>query len=266
MRVFVINLDRCPERMTRLAGVLEAVGAPFERIAAVDGRELDPIPAEKVFNGRYALTRSELACVLSHRKAWIRFMATADEYCLILEDDVHLGKDFGAIVRGGVGLEASAFDLIKIETWNDKIWVDRFDKATVGGQRTIARLHSAHFGSAAYVISRAGVEKFLPATEAATLKADDMLFGGHGRVPAGLRSYQMIPALAIQDELLRGKPGFVGLGSEITPERLALPKRIGMRKLLREATRPIRQLADIVMPLHLVGKRRRVERMRVGFE
>jgi len=76
----------------------------------------------------------------------------------------------------------------------------------------------------------------------------------------------MIPALAIQDELLRGKPGFVGLGSEITPERLALPKRIGVRKLLREAGRPIRQLADIVMPLDLVGKRLRVQRMRIGFE
>ncbi len=27
-------------------------------------------------------------------------MASADEYCLVLEDDVHLGRDFGAIVRG----------------------------------------------------------------------------------------------------------------------------------------------------------------------
>jgi len=204
--------------------------------------------------------------MLSHRMAWTRLMASADDYGLVLEDDVHLGKDFGAIARGDIGLEAGAFDLIKLETRNHKIWVDRFDARTICGQRTIARLHSAHLGAAAYIISGAGVEKLLPTTEAGTLALDEMLFGGHGRVPAGLRSYQMIPALAMQDELLRDKPGFVGLPSAITPDRLARPKQVGMRKLLREAGRPIRQLAEIVMPLHLVGKWRRVERIRIGFE
>ncbi|MGD0562112.1 MAG: glycosyltransferase family 25 protein [Roseiarcus sp.] len=266
MRVFVINLDRCPERMTRLAGLLGALGVPFERIAAVDGRELDPIPSAKAFNGRYVMTRSELACVLSHRMAWFRFMASADEYCLVLEDDVHLGKDFGAIARGDIGLEAAAFDLIKIETRSHKIWVDRFDARTVGGQRRIARLHSAHLGAAAYIISRAGAEKVLPATESGARAVDEILFGGHGIVPAGLRSYQMIPALAIQDELLRETPSFAGLSSMITPDRLARPKQIGMGKLLREAGRPFRQLAEIVMPLHLMGEWRRVERRPVGFE
>jgi glycosyl transferase family 25 len=185
MRVFVINLDRCPERMTRLAGLLGALGVPFERIAAVDGRELDPIPPAKAFNGRYVMTRSELACVLSHRMAWFRFIASADEYCLVLEDDVHLGKDFGAIARGDIGLEAAAFDLIKIETRSHKIWVDRFDARTVGGQRRIARLHSAHLGAAAYIISRAGVEKVLPATE-----SDDPRARHSGRASPGQAQFR----------------------------------------------------------------------------
>jgi glycosyl transferase family 25 len=266
MRVFVINLDRCPERMTRLAGLLGALDVPFERIAAVDGRRLEPIPAAKAFAGGHAVTRAERACMLSHRMAWMRLMASADEYGLVLEDDVHLGEDFGAIARGDIGLEADAFDVIKIETRNHKIWVDRFDAKTVCRGRTIARLHSTHLGAAAYVISRAGIEKMLPSIEAGALALDEMLFGGRGRVPVGFRSYQMIPALAIQDELLRGKPGFVGLASAITPDRLARPKRMDMRKLAREAGRPFRQLAEIVMPLHLVCKRRRVRRLSVGLE
>ena len=39
-----------------------------------------------------------------------------------------------------------------------------------------------------------------------------------------------------------------------------------MRKLARKAARPFRQLAEIVMPLHLVCKRRRVRRLSVGLE
>jgi GR25 family glycosyltransferase involved in LPS biosynthesis len=38
--------------------------------------------------------------MLSRGMAWMRFIATADEYCLVLVDDVHPGKDFGAIAAG----------------------------------------------------------------------------------------------------------------------------------------------------------------------
>ena len=197
MRVFVINLDRCPERMTRLAGLLGALDVPFERVAAVDGRELEPIAAARAFAGGYAMTRAERACMLSHRMAWMRLMAGEDECCLVLEDDVHLGENFAAFARGDIGLAADAFDVIKLETRNHKIWLDRFDARPVCGGRTVARLHSTHLGAAAYVISRAGVEKMLPKADAGALALDEMLFGGRGRVPAGLRSYQVIPALAI---------------------------------------------------------------------
>ena len=94
-----------------------------------------------------ALTRSERAVLLSRRVARNRLMASADEYCLAVEDDVHLGRDFGAIVRGDIGLEAGACDLIKIETRRREIWVDRFDARTIGGRRIIARDGVANKGA-----------------------------------------------------------------------------------------------------------------------
>ncbi len=42
MKVFVINLDRCPDRLARVKARLDALGVPFERVAGVDEATLDP--------------------------------------------------------------------------------------------------------------------------------------------------------------------------------------------------------------------------------
>ncbi|MBZ9683283.1 hypothetical protein LB531_21735 [Mesorhizobium sp. CO1-1-2] len=40
MKSYIINLDRSPARMQRMADRLSSIGADFERVPAVDGRLL----------------------------------------------------------------------------------------------------------------------------------------------------------------------------------------------------------------------------------
>ena len=41
----------------------------------------------------------EMGCYLSHREIWKSFLASDDELCLVLEDDVEIGPDFAAVVN-----------------------------------------------------------------------------------------------------------------------------------------------------------------------
>ena len=84
MRVFVINLDRHPERLAHMRGQLR--GIAFERISAVDGTKSQPT--------QKGLTRFELACLASHRDAWRQFLDGSEEHACFLEDDLHIRPDF----------------------------------------------------------------------------------------------------------------------------------------------------------------------------
>ncbi len=93
--VYVINLDRSPDRLAALGEQCGEVGLHLERIAAIDCRELDQIPWRTQYDDARnrreylgPLTPGEIACFLSHRRAWGAFLQTNDPAAVFLEDDV----------------------------------------------------------------------------------------------------------------------------------------------------------------------------------
>lgn len=96
--VYVINLKRSTDRLANFDRSMTAKGVAYVRIAAVDARAL----SERELYERYdavknkahyfsELKPSEIACFLSHRKAWSRFLdETTQPYAVFLEDDVEL--------------------------------------------------------------------------------------------------------------------------------------------------------------------------------
>jgi glycosyl transferase family 25 len=92
--VFLINLDRSPERLQRCEQVLQAMGVAWERVSGVDGGtlsagELARLNPHPPAHSRWyrALTPGEIGCFLSHLKCW-RLIAERRLACaLILEDD-----------------------------------------------------------------------------------------------------------------------------------------------------------------------------------
>ena len=81
LAVFVINLDARPDRLAFVADQLDREGLEFTRIAAFDGRKVDPglipeydAPRAKSWFGR-ELTGGEIGCYISHLRAIDAFLA-----------------------------------------------------------------------------------------------------------------------------------------------------------------------------------------------
>jgi glycosyl transferase family 25 len=249
MKVYVINLDRHPERLAHMRDQLSDVG--FERVAAVDGAE-NP-------KGMRGLTSFELACLESHRNAWRLFMKRSDAHACFLEDDVHFSPDFGALVKTDGWIPPDAHS-IKLDTYLQEVKLG--ERRPASCRREIARLYTRHQSSAAYILSRKGAERYLALTARAVLPADYSLFPRSPR-RLGLRVYQLTPAVAVQDHLLQ-RDG----GGQAFPTAMATGgarrSRTLLGKLRRETTRLLGQVAGVPEGIYLRASVR-PETTTVGF-
>ena len=222
MKIYVINLDRSPERMALMTQRLD--GLSFERFPAIDSREID-----------YAgpLSRGEAACAMSHRALWQRLLEN-DEPCIcILEDDIEISPDFPDLVQNTNWLPAR-FDTIKLETTAIPTLLQQSDVIHFG-ERRLKRIRSAHWGSGAYIINRDGARRMLAASDGLDMPVDWVLFNlPHLRWQT---AYQLLPAPCKQDR--ENIPSVIGDGKRFGPPSL---ERKGMEKLHWEVVRPVRRM------------------------
>jgi glycosyl transferase family 25 len=228
MKVYVINLDRDEGRLAHMQR--ELAGVAFTRAPAVDGT--------KIPETRKGLTRFELACLASHRDVWRRLLDSADAAACVLEDDIHLEPGFAALVNDAAWVPPDAHS-VKIDTYLQRVRLG--ERRPVPGGRAVAPLFTRHESSAAYVITRAGAERYLALTDPPTLPADYALFPKQAR-RLGLSIYQLVPAVAIQDHLIAAASG--GGAIESAMHRSAEPRRSLAARLRREAARLAEQAVD----------------------
>ena len=193
MKIYLINLDRDQARLAHMRSQLNGVG--FERISAVDGSN-DPPTAK-------GLTRFELACLESHKTAWRQFLNSGEAHACFLEDDLHIWPGFASLTASGSWTPPDAHS-VKLDTYLQK--VELGDKRAAIDGREVARLYSRHQSSAAYILTREGAARYLDLTANAARPADYTLFPNHSW-RLGLRIYQLSPAVAIQDHLLKQGQG-----------------------------------------------------------
>jgi glycosyl transferase, family 25 len=235
MRVFVINLDRHPERLAHMHGQLREV--TFERISAVDGTKSQPT--------QKGLTRFELACLASHQNAWRQFLNGSEEHACFLEDDLHIRPDLEALIGDEAWIPSDAHS-VKLDTYLQRVKLGEARSAP--GGREVARLYTRHESSAAYLLSREGAKKYLELTATPILPADYSLFPKNPR-KVGLRIYQLTPAIAIQDHLLKTEDGGQTIGSAMA--RSGAPRPPKLKKLSRETARLVEQVVDYKEAIYL---------------
>lgn len=97
---FVVNLDKDRDRWAHVSSVLTKLCLKFERVPAVNGRELtageralhyDPITAS--WRQARDLTPAEIGCALSHLGVYRRISKRNLPHAFVLEDDVSLSPD-----------------------------------------------------------------------------------------------------------------------------------------------------------------------------
>ncbi len=116
---FVINLDRSTERLSNMNRQFSNQSVEFERISAVDGASISPQYIERFYSTsnplqyHKQLNNGEICCYLSHRKVWQKMVDENIPVALILEDDVEITGDLGAVIDTLVSMD-SDWDYIKL--------------------------------------------------------------------------------------------------------------------------------------------------------
>jgi len=98
-RAYLINLDRAVERLERMKKEFEKTGIDYERISAVDAKNLKG--DEYIVKNKYDrdLISGEIGCYLSHVETLQKFLESDYEFGLIIEDDAILPENLKSIIE-----------------------------------------------------------------------------------------------------------------------------------------------------------------------
>ncbi|KXF77390.1 glycosyl transferase [Paramesorhizobium deserti] len=102
-KAFIIHLERARDRRSQVEKLARQLPVPTEIVDAIDGRKLRKAEIDRVYRRHlhkphypFQLSVSEIACFLSHRKAWQAIVDQGVEAGLVIEDDVALNDEFSA--------------------------------------------------------------------------------------------------------------------------------------------------------------------------
>lgn len=119
--IFVINLERNPERRKAIAEQLQDLNLNFQILSATDGKFLKEEDLEKLYDEKsslkkiqFPLSKNEVACADSHLRLYEKIVAENIPYALILEDDVILDKEILTVLDTDF-LQSKKFDWLQID-------------------------------------------------------------------------------------------------------------------------------------------------------
>ena len=186
--IYIISLASANQRRSYQDNQSERLGfKPIWHQATSINDIDDQFFIENAFSWQRPLSKTEVACFMSHLELW-RVIASSDRPAIILEDDVMLSSDWFNEVKS-LSLADDA-DYICLETWGKKI---------LGKSRTInnLKLHKLILnsaGAAAYLIWPSGAKKLLERFSSDGMALTDAFINQTN----GWRAWQLSPANAVQ--------------------------------------------------------------------
>ena len=206
--VYVVNLDRRPDRWATISEHLYRLGIEATRIPAVDARILAAQERwEMETNGNASFWRINLgaaAGMLGQSKAMIALLGSDAPAAMILEDDAELAPDTSGLLETMDWWPPGAH-VVRLEDsiqagrrWRNAAPLWRPSGTTPGG-RELRRLERWSPGAAAYLIDRRGAQIALQAFADPGLTTDTTLFDlRYSKAARRLRTVQVLPAMARQ--------------------------------------------------------------------
>lgn len=204
MKVLIINLKKSTERFDFQVKQCQRLGITFERLDAVSVDDFDEAFYQKnAFGWQRPLRPVELACFLSHKKAW-QTVVEYNQPCLIIEDDAIFARilpDILAELDKKTGI-----DLINFENRSRKKIISKTPVDKLLHNVKLYELYQDRTGTGGYILYPSGAKKLLARTQNhAPATADGFLFASYE-----LKALQCEPALLIQEDQL----GHYGLINE----------------------------------------------------
>ncbi|KQW77248.1 hypothetical protein ASC89_18815 [Devosia sp. Root413D1] len=202
--VYYINLGARADRRQFMEEQFARLGIVAERIDAVTiagvGEARMALHADP--HNPWAMTRVEVACVMSHEKAWRHMLDAGNEFALILEDDAVMGDGLKAFLEPAFSSDLRP-DLVKLETMYERVRLGRAVR-TVAGRFGVRQLLASHMGAAAYIISASMARRALADPRLPRMSVDRYMFSRGGPIIPHRRLFQVDPAPVVQLEHYRG--------------------------------------------------------------
>lgn len=161
-KIYIINLEKSPQRFARITQSLAGTTFPIERVAGVYGKNLsnDEIAGvtKKMLFPR-ALLRNEIGCYLSHLAALKKMLSDGVEFGIIFEDDAVVGENFDAAVKAALTARRAGkcdWDLLKLSDSN-KVFL----KKSSAGAFACVQCYPVPAMGLAQIWTPAAAEKFL---------------------------------------------------------------------------------------------------------
>jgi glycosyl transferase family 25 len=167
--IYVINLDRAPERLAHAEKELAGQGLSLHRVPAVDGAALGEAEVARVYDANASraayhvpMQRGEIGCFLSHRRAWeVYLRESAAPFAVILEDDAAFRGPLSPVLAALHAANLPPWDIIKL--WATKKRFVR-DVAALGSGGRLVREPVISKRTVGQIVSRAGAARLLART------------------------------------------------------------------------------------------------------
>ena len=229
--VFLINLDRRPDRLAQMRSEFEGVGVQFERVPAVDAKNPSQSLDVWTFDPRTSTGPATLCNLLSHLTVMRRIVADGIPLAMVMEDDVELSPDVLELLSRSDWLPEGT-GVVQCEGRSGSRSGIRLlgsaHSATPVPGRNLHRLHSRAMGSACYIVTRGAAELLVHNTKVC-LPTDHLLFNSAvSPLFSRLGVSVLFPAIATQS--------YGGSDSDIRNGSHGLKRRTNYGRLLMLAT------------------------------
>ena len=199
--IYMINLDRRPDRWKAAIRELGRLGLAPIRIAAIDAEAVsDRELQERVaFDSQYQwLRRGSKANILSHCRAWDALLASSHQAALIVEDDAQFASDVSTMLDT-VAWWPNGAGLMKLEAAGAKRRYLGAERGRTPTGRRLYPLFRFAGGSAGYLIDRRSAEIALDLCVDVDVSIDRFLFDrSASRAARLLKPLQVVPTIIRQ--------------------------------------------------------------------
>lgn len=198
---YYINLERSKARRLHFEEMAASVGITVERLEAIDGQMLCDKQLKEVHPSTTStrpMTKSEIACFLSHRKAWSIISSGNSPYGAVFEDDIYMSRHLPCLLVDSKWIKPG-MDFIKLDKATKKKVKLGPPEVTIGG-RKVCKLLSQHMGCGGYIISKACATDLLKQTETFDGPIDMTLFHTDRGFSKHLTLWQLNPAVCTHSQ------------------------------------------------------------------
>lgn len=196
--VFYINLASRPDRRAFMEEQFNRLGIPAERVEAMIPADMPEITRQRqaALPVERRLSPNEIACSLSHRKAWRLMLERGAPCALFMEDDGVLSRHLPAILDDPALLVPS-IDALQFETHRTSALLGRSVPTPQSGV-VKQRLMSSSLGGAGYLLTNAFATELLADPRIDDVCHDVLIFSRDHGFLYKRRLFQVSPALVVQ--------------------------------------------------------------------